>query len=62
MCALNLRTDLSTLPDVSAVTGDLDRERVVVTFVDGSTATVERDPLDPFARRDSNIMSLSGQR
>jgi hypothetical protein len=32
-----------------------------VSFVDGSTATIERDPLDLFARWDSYIMGLSRQ-
>lgn len=43
------------------MSADSQRESVVVSFVDGSKAIVERDPLDLFARRDSYIMSLSGQ-
>jgi hypothetical protein len=60
--SLDLKTDLSAFPGVSDVTTDSERERVVVSFVDDSKATVERDPLDLFARRESYIMSLSGQR
>lgn len=62
MHSLDLRTDLTALPGVADVVTDSERERVVVTFVDGSKAIVERDPLDLFARRDSYIMSLSDQR
>ena len=62
MSSLDLRTDLTTMPGVSAVTADADRERVVIAFVNGSAAIVERDPLDLFARRDSYIVTLSGQR
>ena len=58
---LDIRTDLSALPGVPDVSADSQRERVVVSFVDGSKAIVERDPLDLSARRDSYIMSLSGQ-
>ncbi|MDN7880054.1 hypothetical protein [Burkholderia aenigmatica] len=61
MNELDLRTDLTTLPGVSDVYRDSERKRLFVSFVDGSTATIERDPLDLFARRDSYIMSLSGQ-
>jgi hypothetical protein len=62
MSYLDLRTDLTTVAGVSTVTADADRKRVVVTFVNGSTAIVERDPLDLFASRDSYIVTLSGQR
>ena len=61
MNEIDLQTDLSTLPGVSDVYRDSERKRLFVSFVDGSTATIERDPLDLFARRDSYIMSLSGQ-
>jgi hypothetical protein len=58
---LDMRTDLSALPGVSDVSADSGQERVIVSFVDGSKAIVERDPLDLFARRDSYIMSLPSQ-
>ncbi|MFC5429691.1 hypothetical protein ACFPTO_12925 [Paraburkholderia denitrificans] len=61
MSELDLQTDLSTLPGVSDVYRDPERRRLLVGFVDGSTATIDRDPLDLFARRDSYIMGLFGQ-
>jgi hypothetical protein len=58
---IDLQIDPSTLRGVSDVYRDPERRRLFVNFVDGSRATIERDPLDLFAQRDSYTMGLSGQ-
>ncbi|MGF6782542.1 hypothetical protein [Paraburkholderia sp. GAS334] len=62
MSMIEVGTDLTTMLGVRDVMPDSEGERIIVTFVDGSTATIERDPLALFSRRDSYIMRLSGGR
>lgn len=62
MRMIEVGTDLTAMPGVRDVTPDSEGERIIVTFVDGSSATIERDPLALFSRRDSYIMRLSGGR
>lgn len=58
----DLQTDLTAILGVAGGSADGERARVIVSFVDGSKATIERNPSGVFARRDFYAVSLSGQR
>ncbi|MFM0742163.1 hypothetical protein PQQ51_33485 [Paraburkholderia xenovorans] len=60
MSETEVGSDLTAMPGVRDVTPDSEGGRIIVAFVDGSTAIIERDPLALFSRRDSYIMKLSG--